>query len=200
MGPLHHDHRHVGGSRVAGSRVVGSRRAAALLAALALAGCPSPVQDERIESLGPEPDQPSELHRPGQPCLACHGEYVGEEPLLVVGGTVYASPVDSTPFEGATVELTDATGSSIVKTTNEAGNFLVEEGEWEPVFPLRAVVACAEPDGRVRRNVMGTRINREGSCAGCHADEAPSQLGPGRVFCFGEPIDQPPDGSAGGTP
>jgi hypothetical protein len=173
-------------------------RLAALAAAAALTGCPSPVQDDLIAELGSEPGEPSELHRPGQPCLACHGEYVGEEPILVVAGTVYATPVDAVAAPGVRVELTDATGSKIEKTTNEAGNFLVEQGEWEPVFPLRAVVECTMPDGRVRRNVMGTRIERDGSCAGCHADEAPSQLGPGRVFC----TDEVPGaaGSTGGQP
>ena len=38
---------------------------------------------------------------------------------------------------------------------------------------------------------MGTRINRDGSCAGCHTNEAPSQLGPGRVFCTDEVLEMP---------
>lgn len=166
--------------------------AATALAAAALAGCPSPVEDDLIASLGPEQSgvPEGEFHRYGQPCLACHSGYVGEDPM-VVAGTVFATPIDDIPVEGARVELTDAAGSKIVKSTNCAGNFYVEEGEWEPVFPLRAVVECTLPDGRVRRNVMGTRINRDGSCASCHANEAPSQLGPGRVFCTDEVLEVP---------
>lgn len=168
------------------------RSVAAALAAAALAGCPSPAEDDLIASLGPEVSgvPEGEHHRYGQPCLACHGGY-GPGPGFAVAGTVFATPVDEITVEGARVELTDATGSQIVKTTNCAGNFYVEEGEWDPVFPLRAVVECTLPDGRVRRNVMGTRINRDGSCAGCHANEEPSQLGPGRVFCTDEVLEMP---------
>jgi cytochrome c553 len=153
-----------------------------------LTGCPSPAEDTLIESLGPEVNgvEEGEHHRYGQPCLACHGGYGPGEPTFSVAGTVFATPNDEIPVLGAKVVLTDANGSEKTLTTNCAGNFYAEEGDWDPVFPLRATVECPLPDGTVRRAVMGTRINRDGSCAGCHANEAPGQNGPGRVYCVAE--------------
>jgi hypothetical protein len=158
-----------------------------------VAGCPSPTEDALIESLGEEVSgvPEGELHRYGQPCLACHDAYLGEEPLMAVAGTVFATPIDEVTVEGAVVQLTDATGSQVTARTNCAGNFHVDLADWTPVFPLRAVVTCTLPDGRTRRNVMGTRIERDGSCASCHTNEAPGQDTPGRVFCTDEVLEQP---------
>ncbi len=165
----------------------------ALVAVGLIAGCPSPSDDAVIEDQGPEVNgvPEGEFHRYGQACVACHDAYSGAEPALAVAGTVFATPVDEVTVAGAKVELTDATGSQQTATTNCAGNFLIDATDWTPVFPLRAVVSCTLPDGRVKRNVMGTRIERDGSCASCHANEAPSQTGPGRIFCTDDVLDQP---------
>lgn len=176
-----------------GPQLSASLLLAAAGAALLLAGCPSPTEDTIIESLGPEVSgvPVNEHHRYGQPCLACHDAYLGAEPLLAVGGTVFATPTDEVTVEGATVQLTDATGSQVTARTNCSGNFFIEVADWTPVFPLRAVVTCTLPDGRTRRNVMGTRIERDGSCASCHTNEAPGQDTPGRLFCTDEVLAQP---------
>lgn len=148
--------------------------------ALVAAACASPTNDEAYEALGGElagikPE--TEWHRPGQPCLVCHGDYIGDSPTMLVGGTIYASrsnvSADHSPFaNGAVVEITNAQGNSISRTTNCTGNFWVEEDNpegWVAAFPLFAAVTCPSPDGgEPRRVVMGTRIGRDGSCASCH--------------------------------
>ncbi len=51
--------------------------AVAVLATLAVGGAcgGDPVHDEEVAALGPEPGggAPGPEHRPGQPCLVCHG-------------------------------------------------------------------------------------------------------------------------------
>jgi hypothetical protein len=148
--------------------------------------CNSPVNDERIECLGGEQPEvpPSEFHRPGQPCVTCHGEYAADSPILAVGGTIFATPSDPVPVEGVLVRLTDAKGTVVEKTTNCIGNFQVTADEWTPAFPLRAEIECPtrDPARPVRRFVMGTRITRDGSCAGCHIGP-PAQNSPGWIYC-----------------
>ena len=150
-----------------------------------LTGCFSPVQDDLIESLGPEqegvPEGPT--HRYGQPCLACHDAYYGEGPELSIGGTVFATPDADIPVQGAIVTISDATGKQVKLTSNCAGNFYAERRDFDPVFPLRAEVECPLPDGTTRRAVMGTRINRDGSCASCHQKGAATPQSPGQVYC-----------------
>ncbi len=158
-----------------------------------LAGCESPVNDQKIADLGGETDgvPPGEFHRPGQPCVLCHGEYEADSPIMAVAGTVFATPSDPVPVEGAIVTLTDSAGSTIQKTTNCIGNFHVTAEEWQPAYPLRAEVECPIPGTDQRRRVvMGTRIGRDGSCAACHYGP-PSQLSPGWVYCA-ERMPEPP--------
>jgi hypothetical protein len=155
------------------------------LVALA-SGCFSPVQDEAIEAIGPEPNGLEEgpLHYPGEACLACHGGYGKEaEPTFEVGGTVYATPDSDVAVEGAKVTITDAAGARVELVTNCAGNFYLARSSSPLVFPLRAEVECSLPDGTVRRSVMGTRIQREGSCASCHARGPAKPTGPAQVYC-----------------
>lgn len=177
-----------------------SRRALLRAAALAAlqASCGDPVADARVEALGGEAEgvPPGELHRPGQPCVLCHGDAGSAEPLMSVGGTVFAAPVGRAPMAGAVVELTDAEGAVVRRTTNCAGSFFVTREEWQPAFPLRAAIEYAaaapgEPPG-TRRIAMATAIGRDGSCAGCHLDpgtgaDSRTQLSPGRVYCSTDP-------------
>lgn len=169
--------------------------ACALLAA-SLAGmtCVSPAQDDIIESLGPEksgiPEGP--FHRYGQPCLACHGGYGPGSPLFEFGGTVFATPQDDIPVSAVTVTVTDANGVVKTAVSNCAGNFYSPAADDHLVFPLRAEVSCELPlpEGadpmttpkQIRRSVMQTRIDRDGSCASCH-DGNPSPSSPGRISC-----------------
>jgi hypothetical protein len=166
------------------------------------AGCANPVQDAYIAELGPEdPAVPlSDIHRPGQPCLLCHGPYVGAQPEMSVAGTVYGyawdpknSKADPIPVEDVTVELSDSFGNSPPQPpkTNCAGNFYLTVQQWNPAYPLRVAIRYpvpGDPDGE--RVSMGTRISRDGSCASCH-EGAPNQGSPGWVFCTQRGPDAP---------
>ncbi|MFO0755277.1 MAG: hypothetical protein U0359_02225 [Byssovorax sp.] len=160
----------------------------ALPAVLAI-GCGNPALDVRIDALGGEVPgvEPSEYHRPGQPCLLCHGPYKGAEPELAIGGTIFAIPAKSdddafTPVEGVTVTLTDAFRVEKTVKTNCIGNFYIKKDDWDPGFPLQAKIDCGK--GTVPR-YMSTRISRAGSCADCHTGKQ-DQGSPGWVYCVDE--------------
>ncbi len=141
------------------------------------AGC-DPVHGDAVDALGGEaPGVPhGPTHRPGQPCLLCHDGAFGDPEKFSMAGTVYVHPSGDQPVNGATVTLTDATGSTYNAATNVAGNFYITPDQWTPTNPVSVVVTA--PDGtRVR---MQTNIGRDGSCAGSHvAPAGPSS--PGRV-------------------
>ena len=155
---------------------------------LFVAACGNRAVDDRIELLGPEAEgvPPSEFHRPGQPCILCHGEYLREHPIMTVAGTIHAFPAADNPLpvKGVTVRLTDAFGEQKEAGTNCAGNFFITEDQWKPAFPLRAEIEYPVPGSvdSTKRVVMSTRISRDGSCAGCHKG-APNQGSPGWVTC-----------------
>jgi hypothetical protein len=160
-----------------------------LLPALAsLLGCGNPAIDQQIAALPPEVAgvPKSEFHRPGQPCLLCHGPYVGASPEMSVAGTVFATPVTSgapTPVGSVVVTVTDSFGDVHTKTTNCIGNFYITTDEWQPGFPLAAKIEYPSLSGSgTTPAYMSTRIGRDGSCAGCHhgprADDTP-----GSVYC-----------------
>jgi len=153
------------------------------LAAL-LAGCGNPVVDDEISALGDEKPgvPPSEYHRPGQPCVLCHGPYEGADPELSLAGTIYATAEEPVPIEGVRVLVTDSVGAKREKRTNCAGNFFWTAEEYIPSFPLKVEIAFQSASGPERRASMGSRIGRDGSCAGCHVGER-SDASPGRVFC-----------------
>lgn len=162
--------------------------------------CASPTEDALIESLGPEAEgeEEGEFHRYGQPCLACHGGYGEGSPVFSFGGTVFAQPDESIVVPGAKITITDSVGEKTTMTSNCAGNFYVEEAKFKPVYPVRVEVVCNEPPGldpnkvlATYRNVMGTRVNRDGSCASCHADTVADQNGPGKVYCMDPRLPNP---------
>lgn len=162
----------------------------ASLASVALAGCPNPVQDRKIDELGGECSDvaESEFHRPGQPCVLCHGEYERQGPIMAIGGTIFATKAQATPVEGAEILLTDANGTSPPNPvmSNCIGNFFVDADDWTPAYPLHAEIICPDPDSpdEPRRLVMGTRIARDGSCAGCHFDRPGAHKdSPGWIYC-----------------
>jgi hypothetical protein len=165
----------------------------ALAALAAGAGCANPIADAQIAALGPEdPAVPqSDIHRPGQPCLLCHGPYKGAEPEMAVAGTIFAYPFDlgaedgdPIPAAGVEVEISDSLDTSppTKPVTNCAGNFYVTKDEWSPAYPLRVAIRFQVAEGDNDRVPMDTRISRDGSCAGCH-DAAPNQGSPGWVYC-----------------
>lgn len=164
-----------------------------LAACLVLAGClgTSPEDAER-DALGPygDDDDGDPEHRPGQPCLVCHGEFV-------IAGTVFLYATDEVGIGGAVVDVTDAEGRTFSAPTNRTGNFMVSvkggisgpqlsrRGNllipWQPAYPLRV---------RVRRNGidrdMESWVWREGACAGCHVGSADTAESVARVYLLEE--------------
>jgi hypothetical protein len=151
-----------------------------------LAGCsstlPDPVHDQGIAALGPEdPAVPvGELHRPGQPCLACHRSG-GNAVAYSFAGTIYRRNDATDPFDKAEVVLTDSAGQTFRARTNCAGNFFVTPYEFSPVFPVWTTVRSG-----LAGTDMESVIHRDGSCATCHADPAGPQSA-GRVFVTDDP-------------
>jgi len=153
------------------SRTLRSAAAAFLVMAPAVAfhGCVDATHDEQVGALGPEDPAvpPGPLHRPGQPCLACHGGSGPASQQFSVGGTVYAVQGQSAPAVGATVQIEDVTGSVGNAQSNPAGNFYITVHEWIPTYPTLPQVTL----GSVSQQ-MTTHVGRDGSCADCHQDPA----------------------------
>jgi len=156
--------------------------------ALLLVSCADPVRDKIIDDLGEENPAvpPGEYHRPGQPCLACHTNYRGDEPIMSLGGTVYVRKADGEFFAagGVTVRVIDSEGQIRETVTNCIGNFYVSKEEWDPAFPLQALLSgpsATDPNTIIGLRNMESRIARDGSCAGCHTNP-PSPSSPGVVF------------------
>lgn len=176
-------------------------RATWLLLLGALAGCGDPYRDRLIEGLPDEdPNVPrGELHRSGQPCLACHSNYGGAPPFSI-GGTIFteAKPTETpTMLAGYTVRVYDSEGKARDVVSNACGNFFILRDDWDPAFPLRAELYQPNPDkpGKlIQVVVMSSRIARDGSCAGCHVGHR-SPLSPGFVYVPGtEPASEPTPG------
>ena len=151
--------------------------AVALAAGLTLAACVDETHEEQVQALGGEMGgvSPGPLHRPGQPCLVCHGEAGPSSHTFVIAGTVYATQGQSAPAAGVQVELEDSTGSIVTVTTNEAGNFYIATGEWSPIMPILVPQIV---QGQTTQQ-MQTHISRAGSCADCHTlNPGPTSAGP----------------------
>lgn len=151
-----------------------------LLAALACACRYDPVEQQIIDSLGPEKGTPNAEHRPGQPCLVCHDKYGGAQPQMAVGGTVFA--LDDTmknilPAANMRIQVLDSNNATPKRAcSNKAGNFWVTADNWGDItFPL------SPSAGGV---AMQSLIGRDGSCASCHklpdADSLDPVTGAGR--------------------
>lgn len=153
-------------------------RALSWLAVLAVAaGCIGTTPEEELaDQQGGDVGEEGPTHRPGQRCLACHGEdHAPGGEVFVLAGTVYREAGDADGLAGAEVEVTSDAGEVIRVTSNRTGNFMVSVGEggdpedgWlgvarAPAFPLRVAVRYAGAE-ETMRNV----IHREGSCAACH--------------------------------
>lgn len=189
------------------------------VAALAAAtyACHDLVPQDRIDAQGEEVDgyPVGEFHRPGQDCLACHGEQSKSDVVFTVAGTIFAGPRNLTGVNQAEVQMTDAVGTTFIAHTNCVGNFFVKAEEWNPRFPVLVRVH----KGTVAVQ-MNSQIGRQGSCASCHKRDklTDEQLhdSVGRVQLFGgdEPMstvttsstadagatDCPVDASIPGTP
>lgn len=153
-----------------GRRTGSRRRRRGAIFALLLAACSDPTREREREALGPEPPSPGPgpHHRPGQPCLVCHDEFV-------VAGTVFEDRAGERAARGAVVRLVDYTGAQARTRTNAAGNFFLTRDEFDPSWPFW--VKVERGDLAVE---MTSAVHREGSCAGCHSGEA-GPLSPGPV-------------------
>jgi hypothetical protein len=174
-----------------------------LLALAVVMSCGDPVHEAEVSALGPEAPgvPPGPTHRPGQPCLTCHG---GEGPgglTFVTAGTVYVNPYTPgtttyAPLVDGTVALVDATGHTYNATTNTVGNFFVATDQWSATFPLgeytpdggtpaSTIDITVAPAGMPTNTTpMTTAIERGGvyaSCAYCHFDP-PGPTTPGHVY------------------
>jgi hypothetical protein len=161
-----------------------------VLALSALVACVDATHDEQVQALGDEtPGVPrGPLHRPGQPCLTCHGGLGPASHQFSVGGTVYAVRAQSAPAVGAQVQIEDINGSVYTATTNAAGNFYVPIDTWQPTYPTQMQVSL----GGLSQQ-MATHAGRNGSCAGCHTSpQAP--MSPGSVYVALSASDLPEGG------
>ena len=170
--------------------------AAATLSAALLWACSDPLHDARVASLGDEAAgvAPGPGHRPGQPCLTCHGGIGPADVDFGVAGTIYQTAAEgSPPLAGATVTMFDATqladgGAPHTATTNAAGNFFIRNDEWSPTFPLHDIAVVAP--GMDTPTIMHTVAGRDGSCATCHFDPR-GRDSHGHVYLVVDPADLP---------
>ena len=119
----------------------------------------TPARDAVIAALGPEQPgiPPGPSHRPGQPCLACHDELGGAEPLFSIAGTVYRQKDEAQALGGTDVELVDPSGKTTRLRTNCAGNFYVTAARFQPRYPLWVTLATGG-----ERIEMDSPIYRDG--------------------------------------
>jgi len=148
------------------------------LSVLGPLGCVDPVHEDDVKALGPEDPTvpPGPDHRPGQPCLTCHGTLGPSSHQFSVGGTVYAVQGQAAPAAGATVQIEDITGSVAVAQTSQSGNFYIPVQEWSPTYPTVPQVSL----GGVTQQ-MNTHVGRDGSCGTCHADP-PGPTSAGHIY------------------
>jgi hypothetical protein len=152
--------------------------AVALSAATGPFACVDEEHNEEVQKLGPEqpgvPKGPD--HRPGQPCVTCHGGSGPASLQFSIGGTVYDVQGGSTPSVGAKVLVEDVDGHLCTATTNTVGNFYVTLDQCAPHYPTQPTVAPA--DGAIPISMV-THVSRDGSCADCHYNPiGPASAGP----------------------
>ena len=154
-----------------------------LLALVAATACAS--ESENTTTAAPEcftglkwagGDNASVFMNPGRDCVACHTQR-GEGPKLAIAGTVFGQIKEPDLCEGKagiTVEITDAKGKIVRLTSNEAGNFLLDEKNAGLALPYTAKVQFAGKE----RKMLGAQSN--GSCNSCHTATGISGA-PGRL-------------------
>ena len=149
-----------------------------LTVAWAAIGCSDPTHDQAVEALGGEdpgvPEGP--LHRPGQPCVTCHGESGPASGEFSLAGTVYALLRENELMPNVLVRIKDINGREFSTTTNQAGNFFIRREEWQPVYPLQTSIRFSSLTKQ-----MSTYIARSPSCADCHV-HPPGPNSPGHIY------------------
>jgi hypothetical protein len=153
------------------------RRTIWLSVALVVTAC-DPVHSDAQAALGDEAPgvRTGPLHRPGQPCTTCHDGKLGSPQEFSVAGTIFQNENDRKPAERATVLLTAADGATHEATTNAAGNFYVQPGQFTPSYPMKTAVTFQGVTVK-----MVSLIGRAGACADCHADP-PGSTSAGHIF------------------
>jgi hypothetical protein len=148
----------------------------AVVLAVVVSGCVDESHDLEVQALGGEAAgvQPGPTHRPGEPCLVCHGGLGPGSPQFVLAGTVYTVQGGTAAARGARVQIEDSLGSFFTATTNEVGNFYITTDQWAPALPAQVVVSQGQDSQQ-----MLTHIGRDGSCAACHVNPpSPTSAGP----------------------
>jgi hypothetical protein len=158
--------------------------------------CGDPLHNARVEALGSEQSgvSPGPTHRPGQPCLTCHGGMGPADVEFGVAGTIFQNSNSGSPgLAGATVTIYDATealdgGTPHTATTNSAGNFYIQSDAWSPTYALHDIsVGFAGLDSPTQ---MHGNVGRDGSCATCHFDPAGTGSH-GHIYLVVDPADFP---------
>jgi len=141
---------------------------AAFTLGYSIVSCMNPAHDDAVAALGGEAPgvRRGPEHRPGQPCLTCHGGQGPGEPDFAFGGTVYQTRGGSVPLVAATITLTDASGAKYSAQSNNVGNFYINASEWSPKYPVFAELSSGSDIVP-----MKSRISGDGSCATCHRGE-----------------------------
>jgi len=152
--------------------------AVAFAVALGSVSCADPTHDNAVDALGGEAPgvRPGPTHRPGQPCLTCHGGSGPGSPDFSVAGTVYSACRQGVAVSGAAIQIEDAVGTRATLFSNQVGNFYTTPDTFTPVYPFQVTVVL----GNLKEQ-MQTHVGRSGSCADCHTDP-PNQTSPGVVF------------------
>ena len=117
----------------------------------------------------------SPLMHPGDACISCHSR--GEGPAFALAGTLYPTahePIDcnGSSASGASVIITDASGTDHTLTPNAAGNFYLS-GSFKKPYSAKLVY-----QGRTR--VMVAKQS-DGDCNGCHTESGDNGA-PGRLM------------------
>lgn len=162
-----------------------NRTLALLLCLVASSGCMDPVHDDAVKALGDEAPgvPPGPLHRPGQPCLTCHGGEGPADAEFSLAGTAYLLQLEPhTPAPpGTTIIIEDVDGVAGTVSANAAGSFWVNADTWRPKYPLKLSLKY----GNLTARMNGT-VGRAGSCADCHVDSndqvSAGQTSSGRIY------------------
>jgi hypothetical protein len=158
--------------------------AAGIIASVGVVACVDEVHDQEVAALGPDTGPNGPTHRPGQPCLVCHGGEGPAKEQFSVAGTVYEDQGGGDAAVGAVVTVEDVTGRTLSPTTNAAGNFFITNSDWAPSYPTSMTVTSS--DGTVQ-DVMLSHVSRDGSCASCHTLTA-GPTSPGPVYLNAAPV------------
>jgi hypothetical protein len=161
--------------------------AAGVIASLGTVACEDETHNEAVAALGPEVSgvSPGPLHRPGQPCLTCHGGSGPAKLQFSEGGTVYLDQGGGKPAPGVSVQIEDILGKVWTVPTNDAGNFYVPLTDFAPHYPTQMQVTS--PDGTLVLQML-THVGRDCSCADCHT-ATEGATSPGPVYLNATPPD-----------